>query len=210
MGLVRVIGVLAAAVVLSSCSHGVMRGSRPAVPPPTTSVALDCKVECKLGSETGNCVFLNAVVSRPEYRERITAFQSLIVSNLRRGRVPHASVVDLFDSQTDPCGRGDLDLSSDGVFANGGVSNEACYLEYQSNLIGGVTVGVPRYFSGRYVDSGQAGVFDLKFENEDQAFELIFVDPALNQSIGGRLLEVNILRNRALFRTQTACLASAI
>ena len=216
MGSVRVFGVVATTLALFSCGDiiddyfGKLRTTRPPIPPPTTPVALDCKAECKLGAETGNCVFVNAVVSRPEYRDRISDFQSLITANLGQGRIPHSSVMKLFDSQNEPCGRGDLDLSSDGVFANGSTSNKECYLDYRSKLIGAVTLGVPSYFSGRYVDGGQTGVFDLKFENEDQAFELIFSDPALNQSIGGKLLEINILKNRALFRTQTACLASAI
>lgn len=216
MDLLRVIGILAAAMVLHSCGDIIddwfktPSNKRPPIAPPAMPIALDCKVECKLGAETGNCVFINTVVSRPEYRERITDFQSLIVTNLGQGRIPHSSVMDLFDSQNDACGRGDLDLSSDGVFANGATSSAACYLEYHSNPIGTVTLGVPSYFSGRYLGGGQAGVFDLEFENEDQAFELIFGDSALNQSIGGKLLEINILQNRALFRTQTACLASAI
>ncbi|MBR9843839.1 MAG: hypothetical protein GYB25_11805 [Rhodobacteraceae bacterium] len=216
MNYTRALGILALALALPACGDiiddifGKKINKRPPVAPPSTPVALDCKVECKLGSETGNCVFINAVVSRPEYRDRITNLQALITTHLGQGRISHATMMNLFDNPDDPCDRGDLDLSPDGVFANGSTSNDACYLQYESNLIGTVTLGVPDYFSGRYVGGAQTGVFDLKFENEAQAFEVIFGDAALNQSIGGKLLEINILPNRALFRTQTACLASAI
>jgi len=212
-GFAGTVGAMALALVgcsdLSDMIFGEVRTTRLNVTPPPVTTELDCRTECKIGSETENCLYLNASVSRPDYKTRIAAFRALFNAHAQDASIPHAEVLALFDSPDDPCRRGEVLLGQDGVFTNLSTDSTHCYLSYKAPLVGELMLDVPPKITGAIIDT-EAGGFDIRFDKPEEAIEMIFAKQALNNDIGGKIVAVNVLANRVLMRTQTMCLASAI
>ena len=163
---------------------------------------LNCEEECKT-----NSIYCTKVTGEGVGSERAVSMRSLYyeMKNSIGGRVQIQEIMRMFSIEEDPCSRGDMYLE-DGIASNVGGS---CDLDHEIDFgLGakvGIQISVPHKVEAALKNEGESLRFI--FEDEGMSGVLKISDDRLNQNYGGLIKEIIANNRKALFSTETGCIA---
>lgn len=163
---------------------------------------LNCEEECKT-----NSVYCTKVTGDGVGPEKAVSLRNLYyeMKNSIGGRIEIEELMRMFFIENDPCNRGDMFLE-DGVASNvGGPCDLDHEIDFGLGAKVGIQISIPHKVKAILKSEGESLRFI--FEDEGMSGVLKISDDRLNQNYGGLIEEIVANNRKALFSTETGCIA---